>query len=383
MQKDMDEADMTHAAPTFRADHIGSLLRPRHLLEARLEYDADRIDAAGLRKEEDKAIRDVVALQEEAGLQAITDGEFRRNTYSDSFTTAGISGVTIALTEDEGWRKSDEHGHRMARRIPKVTSKIAWRGANAGNARDFAFLKTLTKRTAKVTLPGPAYIHYRTGREHISRTVYPDLDGFWADLVAAYHAEMRALADAGCTYLQIDETALVKLGDDRARALLKARGDDWQDLLKIYVDVINAVVAGAPENLRVAIHICRSQDPSWQATASYEPIADAMFNRLEIGSYLLEWDNERAGSFEPLRHLPAGKRVVLGLVSAKTAELESADDLKRRIEEAARYAPLAQLGLSPHCGFSTSAQAADSVLHEMERRKLARVVEVARAVWGE
>jgi 5-methyltetrahydropteroyltriglutamate--homocysteine methyltransferase len=382
MRKNHGEAAMTHAAPTFRADHIGSLLRPQHLLEARLEYLEDRIDKAGLRKEEDEAIRGVVALQEEVGLETITDGEFRRDTYSDNFTTAGISGITLAMTEDEGWRKSDTHGNRMARRIPKVTSKIAWRGAADGNVRDFAFLKTVTRRTAKVTIPGPAYIHYRTGREHISQTVYPSLDNFWADLVAAYHAELRALAESGCTYVQFDETSLVKLGDDRARALLTARGDDWQDLLKIYVDVINAVVAGAPESLRVAIHVCRSQDPSWQANTSYEPIADAMFNRLDIGTYLLEWDNERAGGFEPLRHLPAGKRVVLGLVSSKTMELESVDYLKRRIDEAARHAPLAQLGLSPHCGFSTSARAADPALYEMERRKLARVVEVARSVWG-
>jgi 5-methyltetrahydropteroyltriglutamate--homocysteine methyltransferase len=368
------------AAPAFRADHIGSLLRPPALLRARDEFEAGRIDEAALRAAEDEAIRGAVALQEEVGLETVTDGEFRRHTYSDSFTTSGISGVAIEMTEDEGWRKSSTHGHRMARRIPKVTGRIAWAGPR--NARDFAFLKSLTRRTGKVTLPGPAYIHYRTGREHISRDAYPDLDNFWSDLVEAYHQEMRALAAAGCTYLQIDETALVKLGDPRARELLAERGDDWRDLLRIYVEALNAVVAGAPAGLRIAIHVCRSQDPSWQATASYEPIADAMFNGLAIGAYLLEWDSPRAGSFEPLRHLPPGKRVVLGLVSAKTAELEAADALKRRIDEASRFAPVAQLGLSPHCGFSTSARAADPALYEMERRKLARVVEVAREIWG-
>ena len=373
-------AQNASSAPAFRADHIGSLLRPPPLLRAREEFEAGRIDDAALRAAEDEAIRGAVALQEEVGLEAVTDGEFRRHTYSDSFTTTGISGVAIELTEEEGWRKSSTHGHRMARRIPKVTGPIAWAGPR--NARDFAFLKSLTRRTGKVTLPGPAYIHYRTGREHISRAAYPDLDTFWTDLVAAYHREMRSLAAAGCTYLQIDETALVKLGDPRARELLAERGDDWRDLLRIYGDALNAVVAGAPAGLRVAIHVCRSQDPSWQASASYEPIADAMFNRLAVGAYLLEWDSPRAGSFEPLRHLPPGKRVVLGLVSAKSAELESADSLKRRIEEASRFAPLEQLGLSPHCGFSTSARAADPALYEMQRRKLARVVEVAREVWG-
>ena len=311
----------------------------------------------------------------------MTDGEFRRDTYSDSFTTSGLTGVAVSVTEAEGWRASDAHGNRMARRIPKVVERIVWKGGE--NARDFAFLKSVANATPKITLPGPAYIHYRTGREHISREVYPDLDAFWADLVAAYHAELAALAKAGCAYVQLDETSLVKLGDPRAQELLKARGDDWRQLLPRYVEAINAVVAGAPQGMRIAIHVCRSQDPSWQASASYEPIADAMFNGIAIGAYFLEWDTPRAGSFEPLRHLPAGKRVVLGLVSSRGHALEDGDMLKRRIEEAARFAPLAQLGLSPHCGFSTSARDADPALYELQWQKLARVVEVARAVWGE
>jgi 5-methyltetrahydropteroyltriglutamate--homocysteine methyltransferase len=369
------------AFPNFRADHIGSLLRPASLLAARAEFEAGRIGADALRASEDAAIRDVVALQESVGLSAVTDGEFRRHTYSDSFTSSGLAGVDIAVTEEEGWRKSDTMGHRMARRIPRVVSKLRWEGPH--NARDFAFLKSVTRGTAKITLPGPAYIHYRAGREHISRAIYPDLDSFWADLVAAYHAEMRSLAEAGCTYLQLDETSLVKLGDPKAQALLAERGDDWRDLLRVYCNVINAVVAGAPAAMRVAIHVCRSQDPSWQATASYEPIAEAMFGNLDIGAFLLEWDGPRAGSFEALRHLPAGKRCVLGIVSARSTALETADALKRRIEEAARYTPLDRLGLSPHCGFSTSAHTSDAAAQAMQRQKLERIVEVARAVWGE
>jgi 5-methyltetrahydropteroyltriglutamate--homocysteine methyltransferase len=368
------------AAPTFRADHIGSLLRPPALLEARIACDADRIDKAGLRAAEDAAIREVVALQEEVGLEPVTDGEFRRDTYSDSFTTGGLTGLSIALTEDAGFRKSATHGHRMARRIPRVVQRIGWAGPR--NATDFAFLKSVTKRTGKVTLPGPAYIHYRAGRANIDKGAYPDLDAFWSDIVAAYHQELRSLAEAGCTYVQLDETSLVKLGDPRVRELLKERGDDWQDLLRQYVDVINAVAAGTPKGMRIAIHVCRSQDPSWQADTSYEPIADAMFNRIDIGAYLLEWDGPRAGSFEPLRHLPKGKRVVLGLLTATSDTLEEADGLKRRIEEAARHAPLDQLALSPHCGFSTSAHAPDAKHRELQKQKLARVVEVARAVWG-
>ncbi|HUK60057.1 MAG TPA: 5-methyltetrahydropteroyltriglutamate--homocysteine S-methyltransferase [Stellaceae bacterium] len=367
-------------SPTFRAEHIGSLLRPPELLAARTAFEADG-DPAKLRAAEDKAIREVVRRQEALGLGPVTDGEFRRDTYSDSFTTSGLAGVAVTLTEEEGWRASAAHGNRMARRIPRVVGRIAWKGDE--NARDFAFLKSVTTATPKLTLPGPAYIHYRTGREHVSREVYPDLEAFWADLVAAYHAELAALAKAGCDYVQLDETSLVKLGDPRARELLAARGDDWQKLLPRYVAAINAVVAGAPKGMRVAIHVCRSQDPSWQATASYEPIADAMFNGINIGAYFLEWDTPRAGSFEPLKHLPKGKRVVLGLVSSRAKALEDGDMLKRRIDEAARFAPLEQLGLSPHCGFSTSARDADPELYEMQWQKLARVVEVARAVWGE
>ena len=367
--------------PLFRADHIGSLLRPPALLAARDEFEARTRDAASLRAAEDDAIRDVVRRQEALGLAVVTDGEFRRDTYSDSFTTAGLDGVAVVLTEAEGWRASGAHGNRMARRIPKVVERIAWK--DGGNARDFAFLASVARATPKITLPGPAYIHYRTGREHISRTVYPDLDAFWADLVAAYHAELKSLAAAGCTYVQLDETSLVKLGDPRAQELLKARGDDWRQLLTRYVAAVNAVVAGVPAGMRVAIHVCRSQDPSWQASASYEPIADAIFNRIDIGAYLLEWDTPRAGSFEPLRHLPAGKRVVLGIVSSRSKSLEDADMLKRRIEEAARFAPLDRLGISPHCGFSTSARDADPLLYELQWQKLARVIEVARDVWGD
>ncbi|MGH7089118.1 MAG: hypothetical protein ACREFQ_09480, partial [Stellaceae bacterium] len=323
---------MTAASPKFRADHIGSLLRPPALLDARKSFEAGRTDAATLRTAEDDAIRALVRMQEEVGLEVITDGECRRHTYSDSFTTSGISGVDVVLTEDEGWRASPAHGHRMARRIPAVTSRIEWKGPQ--NATDFAFTRSLTAHTVKITLPGPAYIHYRAGREHIGRDVYPDLDKFWADLVAAYHREMHSLAAAGCTYLQIDETSLVKLGDARVRQLLAERGDDWRDLLRLYVQVINAVAAGAPKEMALAIHVCRSQDPSWQATASYEPIAEAMFNEIALGTYLLEWDGPRAGSFEPLRHLPRGKRVVLGLLTATSPVVETADALKRRIEEA-------------------------------------------------
>lgn len=366
--------------PPFRADQVGSLVRPAALLQARADFAAGRIDAAALRAAEDAAIGAVIAKQEEIGLLVVTDGEFRRDTYSDSFTTSGISGVKVELTEEEGWKKSDTHGHRTARRIPAVVSRIAWAGPR--NAKDFAVTKSFATRTAKITLPGPAYIHYRAGRDNIDRGVYPSLDEFWADLVRAYHQELRALCDAGCRYVQIDETSLVKLGDPRARQLLKARGDDWSDLLRIYVDAINEVVAGAPPEMRIAIHICRSQDPSWQADIGYDPIADAIFNRLNIGTYLLEYDGPRTGNFEPLRLLPKGKAVVLGLVSSRDKRLETGDELKRRIEEASGYAPLERLALSPHCGFATSTQHSSDEADALQWRKLALIVETAGAVWG-
>ena len=371
---------MKRSSPPFRAEHIGSLLRPAGLLAARRAHTAGRIGDDELKTIEQDAIRRVVKLQEDAGLQLVTDGEFRRSTYSDSFTTSGISGVSVELTEVEGWSASATHGHRTARRIPKVVSRIAWTGSR--NAEDFRFLKSMTNRVPKITLPGPCYIHYRAGRANISRAVYPDLDAFWSDLVQAYAQEMHALAEAGCNYLQIDETSLVKLGDPRARHLLKERGDDWRDLLDRYIEVINAVTDAAPAGINVGIHICRSQDPSWQADVGYDPIAEPMFNALKVKFYFLEYDNARAGTFAPLRVLPKDKIVVLGLVASKQAELESADFLKRRIEEASRHVDIAQLALSPQCGFSTSATEHAVVNEALQMAKLARIVEVAREVWG-
>lgn len=370
--------EMKH--PPFRADQVGSLVRPAAVVAGRADFAAGKIDAAGLRAIEDAAIRAVVAKQEAIGLQVVTDGEFRRGTYSDSFTTGGIAGISVELTEEEGWRKSDTHGHRTARRIPRVTGHIQWRGN--GNAQDFAMLKAVARATPKITLPGPAYIHYRAGRDNIDRQVYPSLDEFWADLVAAYHRELAALHAAGCRYVQIDETSLVKLGDPRARQLLAERGDQWQDLLRIYVDAINAVVAGAPADMQIAIHVCRSQDPSWQADVGYDPIADALFNRMNIGTYLLEYDNPRAGNFAPLRLLPKGKAVVLGLVSSRNPRLETIDELKRRIEEASRFAPLDRLALCPHCGFATSVERSNDEAEALQWKKLQLIVDTARAVWG-
>ncbi|MCD6073623.1 MAG: 5-methyltetrahydropteroyltriglutamate--homocysteine S-methyltransferase [Rhodospirillales bacterium] len=373
-------ADTAPHNPPFRAEHIGSLVRPQKLVDARRAFEANKLDAASLRAIEDDAIREVVKLQEDIGLEMVTDGEFRRSSYSDSFTVQGIKGISIEMTDEAGYTADAKAGHRMARRIPRVVSKLEWAGPQ--NAADFKFLKAATtKSTGKITIPGPAYVHYRAGRANISKEVYPDIDNFWSDLVTAYHKELQSLYDAGCTYVQIDETSLVKLGDPRVRELLKERGDDWQDLLKRYVEACNAVARGAPKGMTIGIHICRSQDKNWQADVGYDPIADAIFNQMEIGTYFLEYDNPRSGTFEPLRFVPKNKTVVLGLVGSRTPELEEADLLKRRIEEAAKFVPLDQLALSPHCGFSTGIFMSKSDSIDIEKAKLARVIEVARQMW--
>lgn len=362
-----------------RADQVGSLLRPDRLLAAREKVNAGQMDSAELRAMEDDAIREVVRMQEAAGLRIVTDGEYRRFSYSDSFTASGITGVELRETEREGWSKSTKFGSRTARLIPAVVDRLQWAGGD--NAKDFAFLRSVTSQIAKITLPGPGYIHYRAGRANISRGVYPDLDRFWSDLVDCYVKELHSLAAVGCTHLQLDETSLVKLGDERVRAILRDRGDDWSDLLDRYIEAMNAVAAQAPPAMKLAVHICRSQNPNWQAQATYEPIAEKIFNTLKFNVYFLEHDNPGAGSFEPLRLVPPSKRVFLGLVSTRVAEIENIDHLKRRVEEASRYIPLDQLAIGPQCGFSTNLVEGVHLTAEIQRAKLALIATAAQEIW--
>ena len=373
---------MSSSAAPFRAEHVGSFLRPANLLDARAKREAGEMSDAELRAVEDAAIRDVVALQVELGLKSITDGEFRRSTYSDSFTTAGLDGVTAEFKGEGRWAYQDRHGHKTAARIPTVTGRIVWHASK--NVADFEFLKSLVPEglLPKITLPGPAYIHYRGGREHIDREVYPDLDGFWSDLVTAYHREMRALFDAGCRYIQLDETSLAKLGDPKIRDGLAERGDDWEDLLEIYTDAINAVVAGAPDGMDVGIHLCRGNNQGhWQAAGGYDAIARALFRKVDIGGYFLEYDSPRAGTFAPLAEVPEGKKIVLGLVTTKSAEIEERVAVRARIEEAAKIVPLDQLCLSPQCGFASSFQG-NPLGVDQQNAKIRLVVEIAEEVWG-
>jgi 5-methyltetrahydropteroyltriglutamate--homocysteine methyltransferase len=373
---------MAELNPPFRAEHIGSFFRPPALLQARAGHAAGRVSDAELREAENAAIRDFVALQEGLGFKVVTDGELRRSTYTSNFTTSGLTGVASEPVDDANWSYTNASGHRDRPRLPAVHGRIRWH--NSPNAEDFAFLKKVTRQTPKITLPGPCYIHFRAGRARISRDVYPDLAGFWSDLVAAYAVELTKLHDAGCRYVQLDETSIAKLGDASMRETLTARGDDWERLLDQYIDVINAVVDGAPTDMRIGMHLCRGNYLGhWQAAGGYEVVAERLFRGAAIDFFFLEYDSERAGSFEPLRKLPGHKVVVLGLVSTKAAALEPEDFLRQRIDDCARHVERDRLAISPQCGFSSS-EAGNTVMSHAEGvAKLRRVVEVAQDVWGE
>ena len=315
------------------------------------------------------------------GFMSFRTASFAAAPMPNSFTSSGITGLSMIVTdEDRGFTADKTHGHRMARRIPRVADRIRWNGPT--NARDFAFVNSLTNETCKMTLPGPAYIHYRSGRANISREVYPDLDGFWSDLVRAYHQEMQSLHEAGCTYLQLDDTAVVKLGDPTVQQLLHERGDDWKALLNCYVEVTNAVVAGAPNGMTIGIHLCRSGQVEWQSSTGYGPIADKLFNEMNIDTYFLEYDTARCGTFEPLTLVPKGKTIVLGLIGSRIEELESIDFLKRRVEDASRYIDGDQLAISPKCGFSVGIFEDKERSIRVEHDKLALTVAAADAIWG-
>ncbi len=364
--------------PPFRAELIGSMIRPPALKAARADFANGRIDAEALRAAEDTAIREAVALQEAAGFRVVTDGEFRRATYSDSFTTHGLTGLREGADIRGRFAYHDASGDEIGQRVPCIVDRLGWAGPT--NVADFSFLASITKAMPKVTLPGPAYIHFRAGRENISRDVYPDLDDFWTDLIAAYHAEIGALAEAGCRYVQIDETSIAKLGDPEIREGLAARGDDWRDLLAIYTDAINALVDGMPEGVALGMHLCRGNKAGhWQAAGGYDDVAEALFRKLRIRFYFLEYDSERAGSFAPLAALPDDKVVVIGAMTTKSGTLESMEALKGKIAEAARYVDRERLAISPQCGFSSSVEGVMSL--EQEKAKLDRLVAVARDLW--
>ena len=367
--------------PPFRAEHIGSLLRPARLLALRADHAVGKISDEEVRRAEDYAITQAVALQLELGLSSITDGEYRRYAYSDSFTIDVFTGVKIGSTEDRNWTYSDAQGQKTEGRVPIVVDRLEWSGPV--NVDDFEFVKRIAGTgLPKVTLPGPCYIHFRSGRDNISTDIYPDLDAFWQDLVEAYVKEIDALYAAGCRYIQLDETSIAKLGDPKIREGLEKRGDQWDDLLEIYTDVINEIVRRAPQDLSLGMHLCRgNKGGSWQAATGYDDVAAKLFRKLEVQFYFLEYDSPRAGGFEPLREVPDNKTVILGLVSTKSSALEQVDSVKQRLEAAAEYVDMDRLGISPQCGFA-SLDSGNPISFDDQAAKIRLVVDLAREYWG-
>ena len=366
--------------PPFRADHVGSLLRTGELLDARARRVAGHLDAAGLRAIEDDAIRDVVRLQREVGLQSATDGELRRASWHMDFIYA-LDGISKAPGELKVEFRNEEGTIDFTPAAMHVDGRIGLSETIFGD--DFAFLRdTVDGVTPKLTIPSPSMVHYRGGRTAIDESVYPDLDAFWADLTAAYGEEVRRLGELGCRYLQLDDTSLAYLNDPLQREYVASIGGDPDRQHVAYIRHINEALAGRPEGMAVTTHMCRGNfRSSWVAEGGYEHVAEALFNELEVDGFFMEWDDERSGGFAPLRFVPPGKQVVLGLVTTKRGELEQRDALMRRIEAASRHVPLDQLCLSPQCGFSSTVEG-NALTIDDEIAKLRLVVETAQEVWG-
>ena len=361
----------------FRADQVGSYLRPKVLLDARAQAAKGEITPEQLRAVEDKAIAEVVKFQEDVGLQSITDGEFRREYFHIDFLKQ-LGGVNTESPVSVIGPDGKEH---LSPPTMRVVDKV--RHVKDIQLADFQFLKSVTQRTPKVTIPSPTMLHFRGGRAGISSKHYPDLEQFYQDVADAYGAELRSLAAAGCTSVQMDDTNLAYLCDDGMREAARKRGDDPNELPHRYASFVNRVVAQKPAGMTLSMHLCRGNFKStWAAQGGYEPVAEALLSKMDIDAYFLEYDDQRSGDFKPLRFLPKGKIVVLGLITTKLGSLEDKDAIKRRIDEAAQYAPLEQLALSPQCGFSSTVHGNDIAV-EQQAQKLRLVIEIAREVWGE
>ncbi len=369
--------------PGNAIDHVGSLRRPSELVQTWRDWEAGKLAFDALREVQDRAIRDVVAMQEEIGLPVVTDGEFRRGGWSRGFLSAveGFDFRASRLTF-----RNDE-GFSTASPAPIATKRV--RRAKPIVTDDFKFLNAVAKRRAKVTMPTPSHMHFGQFKEAVDRNAYPDVARYWEDLVAVYHQEIADLYAAGCRYLQLDEVPLALLCDPAIRDLAKSEGDDPDKLVTLYVDALNRAVAGRPADMTIALHLCRgNMGALWMGDGGYAPIGEALFGRCDVDAYLLEYDSPRAGDFAPLRHLPAGKRAYLGLISTKNAAIETADELMRRIDEAQKFAPLERLGLCPQCGFASAAMSKFSVIpapttDDIQKAKLARMVEVGQRAWGQ
>ncbi len=367
-------------APPFRADHVGSYLRPAKLREARERHFAKELSAQALREVEDECIREVTRRQEQVGLKGITDGEFRRTYFHVDFLEK-LQGVEVRYGEfSSAFRKDD--GSQVGFKPPtmhvgsKIKHEIPIQGA------DYEFLKSVVTRTPKVCIPAPSMLHFRGGREAISAQVYPRMEEFYDDLTAAYRDEVNDLARRGLRYLQLDDTNLAYLCDPAIRERTKARGDDPDALVHLYCKLVNDAIRDRPKDMTITVHLCRGNFKSaWVAQGGYEPVAEILLNEMKIDGFFLEYDDERSGDFAPLRFAPKGPTIVLGLMSSKHAAAEPKDEVKRRIEEASHYVPLEQCALSHQCGFSSTAHGND-LTEDDQWRKLERCVEVATEVWG-
>jgi 5-methyltetrahydropteroyltriglutamate--homocysteine methyltransferase len=368
-----------NSKPPFRADHVGSLLRPPTLLEARESWKAGKLPRDELSRLEDAAIREVVVLQEGLGLNAVTDGEFRRTLWHADFLT---SFENVVLTRSGVSHRFHTEQGPIDRELTafKVVGKLA--RPRPIFVQHFAFLKSVARATPKQTIPSPSILHFRGGRDAVDQNAYPDMADFYEDLARVYREEVQALAAAGCRYLQIDEVNFAYLCDPELRRQVQTIGEDPDMLPHTYARLLNAVIAGRPSDMTVAMHLCRGNfEGAWVAEGGYEPVAETLFNEIDVSGYFLEYDTPRAGDFSPLRFVPKGKTVVLGLVSTKRGALEAKDELKRRIDEASRYISLDQLGLSPQCGFA-SGERGNKLTVDEEIAKLRLVVETAADVWG-
>jgi 5-methyltetrahydropteroyltriglutamate--homocysteine methyltransferase len=367
--------------PPFRADHVGSLLRPPALLRAREQHAAGSIDDAELRAIEDDAIREVVQMQRDVGLKSATDGEFRRASWHMDFIYQ-LDGISKSPGDLKVQFHNADGDIEFTPAAMHVDGRLGVSETIFGE--DFAFLRDAVAdgTTPKLTIPSPSMVHYRGGRAAIDTSVYPDMDAFWADLTAAYAEEVRRIGEAGCSYLQFDDTSLAYLNDPAQRQHVADIGGDAEHQHEAYIKHINEALSGRPDGMSVTTHMCRGNfRSSWVAEGGYDFVAEALFNDLEVDGFFMEWDDARSGGFEPLRFVPKGKHVVLGLVTTKRGELESKDDLKRRIEEASQHVDLDQLCLSPQCGFSSTVEG-NALTYDDQVAKLRLIVEVAEEVWG-
>jgi len=367
---------MPRTEPPFRADHVGSLLRPAALKQARDKRSRGEITAEALREVEDREIANVIRKQEDVGLKSITDGEFRRTSWNYDFLER-LAGVESYMGE----RKIKFQGPQPRPILLRVIGELGGYKPHP-MIEHFKFLKALTKQTPKLTIPSPSSLHFRYGRDAVPEAIYPAMEEFYRDLGQSYRKVVRAFADAGCRYLQLDEVNLAYLCDPSLRGQITARGEDPETLPAIYANMINAAISDIPPDMTITMHLCRGNfRSSFVASGGYEPVAEILFNAIKVHGYFMEYDSDRAGGFEPLRFVPKGKTVVLGLVTTKSGQLESRDDIKRRVDQAAKYVALDQLCLSPQCGFASTEEG--NVLGEDEQwAKLRMIVEVAEEIWG-